>query len=159
MNKQLNEQLSGAVARIEKLIHIGGMAADGDSMPDAIDELLDEDVETLLKVFPGMPDWVQEELDDRRGRGAVFAEWVHQDGKLGFVVNFASPVMSNVQHHGCGSYSWGSYYTTWIYGETLEEAMQLGLAWVQSLRDDEFAKTRAAGQPLAQCEQISRGEL
>lgn len=148
MNRQLHEQLADAIARIEKLIHIGGMAVDGDSMPDAIDDLLDEDVQTLLKVFPGMPDWVQDELDDRRGRGSAFAEWVHQEGKLGFLVNFATPVMRNVHQRGCGSYSWGSYYTNWIYGETMDEAMQLGLAWVQNLRDKEFAKTRTAGHPL-----------
>jgi hypothetical protein len=144
MNKQLYEQLEQACARIEALIHIGGMVTDGDSMPDVVDDLLQEDDETLAHAFPDMPAWVKEVLDDRHERGPAFAEWVHQDNKLGFVVKFATPVMRNVDGNGCGTYSWGHYYTQWTYGDTLEKATENGLAWVALRRAAEFEKERAA---------------
>ena len=62
MNKQLAQQLWDANARIESMIHIGGMATDGDSLPDVIDDLLQEDDETLADAFPDMPEWVKEVL-------------------------------------------------------------------------------------------------
>lgn len=142
MNKQLTQELWDANARIESMIHIGGMAADGDSLPNVLEDLLQEDDETLAHAFPDMPAWVKEVLDDRHERGPAFSEWVHRSGKLGFVVQFATPVMSNVDEHGGGTYSWGHYYTRWTYGETLEEAASNALAWVAERRAHERQKQR-----------------
>lgn len=143
MNKQLYEQLEQANARIESLIHLGGMVTDGDSLPDVIDDLLQEDDDTLEEAFPGMPEWVKDALDDRHERGPAFAEWIHEEGRLGFVVQFATPVMRNVDEDGCGTFSWGHYYTHWTYGETLEEATTQALSWVAERRANELQKQRA----------------
>jgi hypothetical protein len=137
VNKKLHQQLEEAYARIEMLIHIGGMVTGSDSLPDVIDELLQEDDDMLKHVFPDMPDFVKEVLDDRHERGPAFADWVRQEGKLGFVVQLATPVMK-VEKNGGSAFSWGHYYTHWAYGETLEEAILLGLDWVAKRRQFEI---------------------
>ncbi len=138
MHKKLYEQLEQANARIESLIHLGGMVASGDSLPDVIDDLLQEDSETLENCFPDMPEWVRHELDDSNSRAAAFSEWIHQEGKLGFLVQFATPVMRKLDEH-CAVCSWGRYYTHWTYGETLEEATTQALAWVAERRAKELS--------------------
>jgi hypothetical protein len=140
MNKQLNEQLEQATARIEQLIHLGGMAAAGDSLPDPIRDLLDEDDKTLIEIWPDLPAWVMEVLSDSTEGPEAFSQWVHDSGTLGFVVKIATPLMRNVTEPGCGTFSWGNYYTRWFYGETLEEASERGLAWVNERREAEFSK-------------------
>jgi hypothetical protein len=139
MNRHIYNQLEQATARIESMIHLGGMVT-SDSVPDAIDDLLQEDDDTLLHVFPDMPEWVKEELNDRLMRGSAFSEWLSQTGKLGFVVQFATPVMRHLGTCGATHYSWGHYYTRWTYGDTLEEALQFGLAWVNERRAAEVEK-------------------
>lgn len=142
MNKQLFEKLLEQTARIQSIIHIGGMVTDGDSLPDAIDDLLEEDDATLEQCFPDMPDWVKQELNDRHMRGSAFVEWVLQSEKLGFVVQFATPVMRNLGE-GSRSYSWGYYCTHWVYGENLEEAVTKALSWVSDCRAKEMKKQSA----------------
>jgi hypothetical protein len=142
VNKQLHEQLEQATARIEALIHIGGMLTDPDSLPNAIERLLEEDDDTLSHAFPDIPDWVKEALDDLAERGYAFFEWAHQNNKLGFVVQFATPVMRDVDGDGGGTFSWGHYCTRWVYGETLEEAAKRGLEWVAERRAAELEKER-----------------
>lgn len=143
MNSQLYEQLEQATARIEQLLHIGGMVAGSDSMPDPLRDLLDEDDETLTMVFPGLPDWVKEAMSDRDEGPDAFHQWVHDSGALGFVVQFATPLMRDLDSPGCGTFSWGSYYTHWVYGDTLEQAIERGLAWVDERRAREWEKAQA----------------
>jgi hypothetical protein len=134
MNKEFAQQLEDATARIEALLHIGGMLTDGDSIPDPLRELLeDSDDEDLAKLFPGIPGWITESLAD--GDFSDFAGWVHREGRLGFLVQFATPVMRG--NESCRTYSWGHYGTRWIYAETLEKAVTLGLKWVTERRAKE----------------------
>lgn len=152
MNKQLHQQLFQANARIESMIHLGGMITDGDSLPEAIDDLLYEGPETLADVFPDVPASIKEVLNVRDEIHSAFCEWIHQKQRLGFVVQFATPVMSHVDEDGGGTYSWGHYYTHWAYGETLEEAAGKGLAWVAerraSEREKQSVKAGQAGKAL-----------
>lgn len=141
MNKRLNDQMEEATARIEVVLHIGGMVT-GDSLPEALDDLLHEDDQALESCFPDMPEWVKSALDTHGERQTAFADWVLDIGRLGFVVKFATPVMRNVDEDGCGTYSWSAYYTHWVYGETLEDAAQAGLAWVAQRRADELETQR-----------------
>jgi hypothetical protein len=142
MNKQLNEQLEQATARIEQLIHLGGMVAAGDSLPDPIRDLLDEEDKTLIEIWPDLPAWVMEVLSDRTEGPEAFSQWAHDSGTLGFVVEIATPVMRPLGDGAC-SFSWGNYYTRWFYGETLEEATKRGLVWVDERRADELKKKKA----------------
>lgn len=142
MNKQLSRKLEQATARVETMIHLGCMVTDASSLPEALDDLLQDD-DTLVQAFPDMPEWVKAALDSRHERGEAFSEWVCQEEKFGFVIQFATPVMRNIDKNGCGSYSWGYYSTRWVYGETLEEAVTNGIAWVAKRRAAEIEKQNA----------------
>lgn len=48
--------------------------------------------------------------------------------KLGYVVQFATPVRENADENGC-SFSWGHCYLKWFYGENLDHVWQLAKAW------------------------------
>ena len=139
-NKEISEKLANAIARIECLLHLGGMANDTDQVPDYLGEMLDEQGEEELKViFPGIPDWVIESLAEYDR--SDFVEWLHRNNKLGFLVQFATPVMQGGER--CRTYSWGHYNTCWIYAETLAEAVEHGLKWVAERRAKEALKAAA----------------
>lgn len=129
MNKEINQQLEDASARIESMLHIGGMVTNIYTIPEALRDML-RDQEDLAQVIPGVPPEVIEEID--RDDFDAFSEWAIDNDKLGFLVQFATPVM---KHHTTGrTYSWGHYGTRWVYGETLEEAVKTGLEWVAERR-------------------------
>jgi hypothetical protein len=135
MNKALNERLEAATARVEGLLHIGSMMTDFDALPDALSEMLgDQDDKELKRLFPGIPDSLLEDFNSSYMGDCC--EWLYDKGKLGFLVQFATPVMHHYEdgrHSGRG-YSWGHYSTKWFYSETFEEAIELGLAWVAERR-------------------------
>lgn len=134
MNKELSHKLESVTTRIETLLHIGGMVTDCDSMPEVLREMLGEqDDKQLSQLFPNIPKRVIEALDD--DDLSEFAEWVHLEGRLGFLVQFATPVMRH--YAGAKTYSWGYYRTHWFYGETLQQATERGLEWAAECRAKE----------------------
>jgi hypothetical protein len=139
-NKEIAQQLEDVTARIEALIHIGGMLTDSERIPDSIREMLSElDGEQIDELFPGIPDWAIENSDD--GDYSDFTDWVYEQGRLGFLVQFATPIMRGDE--SCRTYSWGCYGTRWVYAETLSEAVELGLKWVAERRAQEALKSAA----------------
>lgn len=140
MNKNLAQKLENATARIQALLHIGGMLTDGDSIPDPLRELLEDlNDKELAKLFPGIPGWVAESIVSEDF--SEFAGWVHQENRLGFLVQFATPVMRGDKK--CRTYSWGYYRTQWVYAETLAKAVNLGLGWVAECRTKELQEAAA----------------
>lgn len=135
MNKTLCEQLNEAPARIEMILHIGGMGADEYSLAEALDDFIADDTDELLDLFSAIPESVREDLDDRDARGPAFMDWALQNDVLGFLIQMATPIRRNQTSSGF-SYSWGYYQTKWVYGDTIEEAVKNGLAWVE-----EFSRT------------------
>lgn len=139
-NKEIAEKLDSATARIESLLHLGGMATDTTAIPEPLREMLDDHSEEELKViFPGIPDWLLESLAEYDH--SDFVEWANRHNKLGFLVQFATPVIQG--DSSCRTYSWGHYSTCWIYAETLAEAVEHGLKWVPERRAKEALKAAA----------------
>lgn len=139
--KELFERFDEATARLEQVICIAGAISACDAISDPLSELLDEDDDTLQKCFGELPDWLTDELGTRDAGGA-FAEWALRENKLGFVVQIATPVM---EHHGdSSSFSWGYYRTAWVYGDTFDDAVNAGLAWVADERKKEKSKKARA---------------
>lgn len=136
--KSILEKLNDAVARIERVIYLAGAMAATDAFSDDLDDFLDEDEETIINCLGDIPDWV--DLDGRSFERAnsVF-EWLDHAGKFGFLVNFATPVMTPLGK-GSSSFSWGYYNTKWIYGDSIEDVVNKGLAWVEERRAREDAK-------------------
>ena len=137
-NKEILQELDAATARIETLLHIGGMAADGDTLPECIREMLGEQSnEELLELFPGIPEDLLEGIDEEEY--SQFMEWLVRNERLGFLAQLATPVMRGVT----STYSWGYYSTKWFYAETLKEAVELGLKWVADRRAEELKKIQS----------------
>lgn len=136
---EIFEKLSDESARVDRVIFLAGALTNVDSMPDDIENFFDEeDAETIEKCLGEAPDWV--DFDDTDS----VAEWLIQSAKLGFLVQFATPVMKVISE-GCYSFSWGLYNTTWIYAETIDEAVDKGLEWVRERRASEAANAAKEG--------------
>jgi len=132
--KAILEKLMDASARFEQVIFLPGALAAGDAMSDDLTEFFDyEDIETIESSLGKIPSWVN--LDDTND----ICNWLSTYELLGFLVKFATPVMSP-SGNGSRSFSWGYYSTKWIYAETIDAAVENGLAWVKECRAIEDAK-------------------
>ncbi len=138
------EKLFVASARIERVIFIAGAIAAGGVHSDDLDEFFDEEDEVDIEaVFGPIPEWIDIDSGGYQRADDIF-EWLRDTGKLGFLVNFATPVMEKSGENS-RSFSWGYYSTKWIYAESMEEAVDKGLAWVAARRieeDKKFEKKR-----------------
>ncbi len=137
--KILYEKFADAMMRMEALVCIAGMLGDSGSVSEPLEELLREDAITLKRCFPDMPEWLEKALEDGKFAAEAFNEWAVACGKLGFALKVATPVINRTERGG-RSYSWDHYDTTWVYGDTLDEAVLRGLAWVAERRMAERRK-------------------
>lgn len=135
------EKLNDATTRIERCIFIAGALAANDAFPADIDAFFDdEDNETIEECFGEIPEFVDIDGPGHERAECIF-EWLRDSRKFGFLVNFATPVMTPTgKDSRC--FSWGYYNTKWIYADTLEEAVDKGLAWVETRRASEDAKAK-----------------
>lgn len=141
--KAIFEQLFDATVRMDRVIFLAGAMGGGDALPDDLDSFLDEDFEVIRECLGPLPDWLEGEIDSgRHCRGEAFSEWTADEEMFGFIVQFATPVMTPIGK-GSRSYSWGYYNTTWLYGNTIEEVVEKGLKWAESRRESEIAKAKA----------------
>ena len=139
--KALTNKLNEETVRIERIILIAGAITDG-ALSDDLNEFLDdEDEETITKCLGEIPDYVDIEGHGYSRNDSV-SEWLFQTGKLGFLVQFATPVMEPTSHNS-RSFSWGHYRLKWVYAETIEEAITSGMKWVTSCRRAEDRKAKA----------------
>lgn len=143
---ELYEKLSDASLRIENMILLAGAIADVYSVAPSLSELMDYDFdkETIRRLFPSAPDHVvTAEGDDMQWQ---MVEWMIDTDTLGYLVQFATPVMRRITKTG-RVFSWGSYYTEWIYAETLDQAIVSGVAWAEKMRAKEDEKASVKGTP------------
>ena len=142
--KSILKKLDDVTARIQRTILIAGAISSSDVFSDDLDEFFDDEDETdIEKCLGKIPEYVDLEAKSYERCDAIY-EWLRESGKLGFLVQFATPVMTP-----CGkdsrSYSWGYYNTTWIYAETIDEAIEKGLAWVSERRRYEDMRKKKKG--------------
>lgn len=128
--KEIVEKLFNEGVRMERVIYIAGMLGNGESISDSLSDFLSEDEEEFLLVFPDAPQWLLDELNDRLFRGEAFKDYVMKNGKLGFVIEFSTPVRTKLGEK-TSSYSWASVYTRWIYADTMDKAIDLGIEWAK----------------------------
>ena len=141
--KSLREQLDQETVRIDRIILLAGAMTDGAFSDDLNEFLDDEDEKTIEECFGKIPEWVD---IDAHGymRNDSISEWLYGEGKLGFLIQFATPVMEKTGKNS-RSFSWGYYGTQWIYAETFEEAIAGGMKWVKSRRRAEDRKAKKGG--------------
>lgn len=137
-NKQLSHLLDNESARVESILHLGCMISDCDACPQSLRDFLEDDIFFEKdEIIPGMDDSIKQSLKDHDLY--VFCSWAHEQGRLGFLVKIATPVMT---HHGAAAiYSWARYRTHWFYAETFQDAIELGLEWVETCRVAEKSTT------------------
>jgi hypothetical protein len=140
---KIQERLYEATLRMETIILLAGMVNDGDAIADPLRELLEEeDDDQLQRCFPDMPASLIVQRDDEDAFREAFNWWLTDADKAGFVIRFGRPVMRwNATGDGA-TYSWGNYYTRWLYGDTVEQALQLAEQWAAEL--DVAGKAEAA---------------
>lgn len=141
--KAYYERLSEATVRMEQMVLLAGMLSDGDSLPGVMSELLDEDPDVQKRCFPDMPDEISS-LNEADEFKEAFMHWAWSSNKWGFVVQFARPVMRWDKAGTSADFSWGYYNTAWLYGDSIEEVVDRGLAWAKELEDEEKAKAAKA---------------
>jgi hypothetical protein len=132
------ERFEQGMCRIEKIIYLAGAVSDSgisvedESFEDFFYSMCD-DIKSRERIFGKDDELLSSVIGDNDSQ--EFLELLFERGKLGFIVQFATPVTQNGQ-----SYSWGCYTTTWIYGETMEEAIEAGFKWVEDQRQSEAKK-------------------
>ena len=128
MNHEFKARLEQACVRIEKCIPLFG--AFGDERPnDDLAEFLDGvDPEVFERLFPGF------EADPSDHESFLYEAVGY--ARMGFVVQVATPVMRPVTKSAM-SYSWGNYYTRWLYAETVDDIVTQAEAWAAERRQAE----------------------
>ena len=137
---ELASRLSDATLRIEQCIPLFGALNGGESFSEALEDFAsDLDAEDLARLWPDVAAVLDLDADpDSDELIGALAEL----GKNGWLVQIATPVM---RFDAAGSsYSWGEYYTHWLYADTMGVIVEQAEAWAQGLRVAERAK---AGLP------------
>lgn len=143
--KKLYEDLGQHTLRMDAVILLAGMLNDGMAISDPLLELLeDEEDDVLRRCFQDIDERVIAARDDGDDEWReAFMDWAYRTGKWGFVIQFARPVMEwSPDLRGAG-FSWGYYNTTWVYGDTLAQAVARGKKLAKEREAVEKAKAKA----------------
>ncbi len=134
--------LFDATARVDRVIYLAGALAAMDVFPDNLKDFFDEEIEIIEKALGPLPEWF--DLAESASEQAEFIfEWLRDAGKLGFLVQFATPVMT--PHGSSRSFSWGYYSTRWVYAGTMDEAIAKGLEWCEERRAEDKKADKKGG--------------
>lgn len=139
---KLNDRMWDAQARIERMFLLAGAICGIEAPCHDLEEMLEDgDLDDLVKCFPDIPKALVTDIEDGDTEGLL--EWLVRHGRLGFLVQFATPVMKPVgKDLKVRESSWGCYSCKWVYGDTLEAALEAGFAWVAEQRKAEDRKAR-----------------
>lgn len=138
--KDIRAALEKAEARVDHIIWIDGAIMDDSGLPDVLVDFLDEEFDRIEECLGQLPEWLKQALDGPRyQRAEAFRDWVLNTQKLGFIVRITTPVMQPVDNKGW-QFSWGYTCFNWVYAETVEQAVTLGLQWVEQMRVQEKAE-------------------
>lgn len=118
--------LLGEFTRIGAIIYLAGEAYDTRGSDQFVAFCEDHDGKQLAKIFddPSLAEIEEDEIDETQ----LTLERLLDSKKLGFLVKFESPVRT-WDSETRFSASWGHYRMTWIYAETLEDALDAGVEW------------------------------
>lgn len=134
--KTIYTSLNDATARLGIVISIAGAVAADDALSDDLNDFMAQQTfEEIEDCLGKLPDDLKDALEDDE----AFCSWAIQNDKLGFIVEIHTPDMR------LGYFSWGNYFTKWVYGDSFEEAVEKGIEWVASVRANEQAKADREG--------------
>lgn len=135
----LAEKLRNANVRLEKLFWVPGIcAAQPDDFEEFVqDDLADSDVINSLPFLKGFMETIPEFSGEDITSELSFRK------KNGFIFQAATPRPSNIRKDGSYSFSWGNYYTKWMYAESLEEVAEISEKWARDIIATAKAKAAA----------------
>lgn len=138
MSKDLWERLEAADLRIDRSITLAGAIGAYHALSDDLEDFLESaEKDTIERCLGPLPNWLDEALDSG-GADDEVSEWLLTSKKVGWLLGVTTPVKS---HHATGAtFSWGWCHSTWIYGDTFDEAVDRALAWVAECRAEERTK-------------------
>lgn len=138
MSEATTERFCKATARVESLIYIPGAVADPECCPESFDEWVEDSLfdseKTLLSQLPALRPFIGGALNPKEVAYAL-------RNTDGFLVHAATPVRS---YRGRGSgaflYSWGNYYTEWLYAATEADIARVVAEWAAQRAAEDHAK-------------------
>jgi hypothetical protein len=113
-------------ARAKFIINVASMLAE-DHYPESFHDNFFDDLSN--PVVPGSIIAEMPELVKMRDPADV-AEALQNSGRLGFLVEVATPV-KRITGKNSSKFSWGCYSTAWFYGDSFEVAMEKGFLWAE----------------------------
>lgn len=139
MSDHLAQRFFDTNVRIEKMFWISGIcvAAPRDFEEFVEDDLYDNCAPAVLEALPFLKG-----LEGSDGETVLSEMAMHR--KNGFIVQVATPRPYECRPDGSHSFSWGSYYTKWLYADTLDELASIALAWGEGVLSDAKSKAVAA---------------
>lgn len=137
-------EMFDASVRVEQIIWIPGAIVQHDARPEAFDDFcesaLDNERWQKTPLFKALPELVQfAESEDEPDLEWV-AECLRTEGREGFLVQAATPVMRYDADGRGAEYSWGRYYTEWLYAETADGIAALVSAWAEEKHEADRQK-------------------
>lgn len=135
MAETMMEKMFHTAVRIERLIWLPGIGcAAPEDFEEFCEELPDDEGDTLYQQIPCLKRFADE--DEEREPDAVL-DAINWSEIGGFVFQAATPVMKPSPTGS--SYSWGHYYTKWMYAATEAEMCDRAVAWAGEQRAMECA--------------------
>jgi hypothetical protein len=139
--KAISKRFYNETARIEQMILLAGILGDY-SFPQVVEDFFsDEDYADIEQCLGKVPKYVRQSIESHEFDAVQ--EWLVRGNKYGYLIRIATPIMTPTSETSA-SYSWGYYRTKWVYGDTLEEALEAGFSWVASMREQEKTAARGA---------------
>jgi hypothetical protein len=140
----ISSAIFDAGIRLEAVIYIPGAVADCEATPEAFrdfcDDLPDQEGAPLYRQLPCLQRYA---ADGDYPEPEIVAEQLIDSP--GFLVQAATPVR---EYHKSGDgtccYSWGHYYTAWLYAATEADIVPVATEWAQSRHEADRAKAGAS---------------
>jgi len=127
---------------IETVVDVGSLierSGNIDAAENFIDDIMDIGVIGLPDSIKATLDLSLDEFEEMSGRefrevlAEIISEYCYRSQTHGqILVQFATPFFSSFSkgnYASFSSYSWGHYYTRWVWANNLEEAWKLGAEW------------------------------
>ena len=129
-NGTITRRVHEASGRFETILHLGSMLVEPDAPCGALNDFfVEEEIEAYTDLLEALPEQHRAQFQDYATFDAddlAEALWSHQ--AWGFIVRAATPIRQ-YDNPNRYSWSWGAFYTKWIYAETLEGAVGKAIEW------------------------------
>lgn len=143
------EAMFDASVRVENIIYIPGAISDPDSPPEVFVEEFCENLPSkpTMALYSQLPALAKYSDGDEWPEPEDVAEAL--SGTTGFLVRAATPFFGYDASGTSADFSWGHYYTEWLYAPTEAAIIPVCVEWAKSRHDTDklAAIAKAGGQP------------